>query len=67
MYRWPEHYISGWRMAGALKKVARTFQKWLGNLEKETSEKITWAKKDKETTSHVLKKTVLNSLNFNKL
>ena len=26
-YRWPEHYISGRSMAGALKKVARTFRK----------------------------------------
>ena len=40
-YRWPEHYISGRSMAGALKKVAGAFQKWLGYLEKDTSEKIT--------------------------
>ena len=33
-YRWPEHSIIGRSMAGA-------FRKWLGNLEKDTSEKIT--------------------------
>ena len=33
-YHWPEHYISGRGMAGA-------FWKWIGNLEKDTSKKIT--------------------------
>ena len=33
-YRWPEYYISGRSIAGA-------FRKWLDNLEKDTSERIT--------------------------
>ena len=39
-YRWPEHSIIGRSMAGH-SIVAGAFRKWLGNLEKDTSEKIT--------------------------
>ena len=38
LHKWPEYGRS-------IKKVAGAFRKWLGNLEKDTSEKITSAKK----------------------